>query len=604
MQPDIARRRALRWCFADALVGSSSLPEMPQQRASVAVVTLDLDIPAESRQLELVIRSVPAFAPRLNLSFTYRTRAVRFQSGDVAIRSCYFPAAEAGGMRPVRPPGPQESVATEELSQIYLGPRSRLRYPLPRDILRTQDRLLLLLQPPAPTIFRQQRLPLPAKPFPYQWQGIAFLLPRHAALLADEMGLGKTIQAILTLRLLFHLGEVQHALIVCPKSLVPNWARELQMWAGEIPFEVITGEAVLRRHFWDSAVPVKLTNYETVARDLEYLLAADRAFDLVIADEAQRIKNGESKTAQALCSIRRTRSWALTGTPVENSLSDLESIFRFLRPGTVRAGMSLPDIRAILQDYLLRRTKEQVAPDLPPKLYRDILLELTPQQAVSYHRARQEGVVWLRKLGRQVTVKHMLALLQRLKQICNFDPQTGESAKLKQLEADLQEVSANGRKAIVFSQWVETLQVLAQTFHAMKPVLFHGQMSASQRLASLRQFREDPGCHLLLMTYSSGGVGLNLQCANYVFLFDRWWNPALEEQAVNRAHRLGQTQPVVITRYLVVDTIESRIQEILEQKRSLYQQVMASGVPLHSVGWSLDELWQLFEIPPPHGPGT
>ncbi|MCS7168673.1 MAG: DEAD/DEAH box helicase [Gemmatales bacterium] len=454
----------------------------------------------------------------------------------------------------------------------------------------------MLLQPPAPIVFRQRRLPLPTKPYPYQWQGIAFLLPRHSALLADEMGLGKTIQAILSLRLLFHLGEVNQALIVCPKALVPNWTKELQSWAPEIPYEIIAGDIVFRQRLWCNPVPIKITNYETVVRDRDYLLELGTCFDVIIADEAQRIKNRESQAAQALCQLPRMRSWALTGTPLENRLEDLVSIFHFIKPNYIRAEMKPQELRDALQDYILRRTKDQVAPELPPKVYRDIPLELTCPQAQSYRRAKEEGVVWLRKLGRQVTINHLLALIQRLKQICNFDPETGESAKLEQLQADLLEVSACGRKAIVFSQWVETLNTLAEKLSYLNPVLFHGKLSACQRWNSLQQFREDRQCHLILMTYGSGGVGLNLQCANYVFLFDRWWNPALEEQAIHRAHRLGQKESVIITRYLMVNTIESRIQEILDHKRSLFQQILDSQNCPVSSALTLQELYELFEF--------
>src|SRR5262249_2579092 len=160
---------------------------------------------------------------------------------------------------------------------------------------------------------------LPHKPYPYQLKGIAFLIPRHAALIADEMGLGKTAQVIIALRLMLHGGMIQSALVVCPKPLVINWTRELKLWAEDVPFEVIGGDTQARKAAWfASRCPVKLVNYELLTRDTEWAADAKVRFDVVVLDEAQRIKNKESKTAQAACSLHRQRSWAMSGTPIEN----------------------------------------------------------------------------------------------------------------------------------------------------------------------------------------------------------------------------------------------------------------------------------------------
>ncbi len=200
---------------------------------------------------------------------------------------------------------------------------------------------------------------------------------------------------------------------------------------------------------------------------------------------------------------------------------------------------------------MLRRTKDQVLADLPPKLFRDADVELTPEQRESYRLAEEEGVVRLTELGEAATIQHVFELVLRLKQICNFDPATGDSAKLERLEADLEEVAASGRKAIVFSQWVGTLETLAATAGAVRPAgVPRPESPPAQRDAVIRRFRDDPRRHVLLMSYGAGGVGLNLQFANYVFLFDRWWNPAVEDQAINRAHRIGAAGPVTVTRFL------------------------------------------------------
>jgi SNF2 family DNA or RNA helicase len=444
---------------------------------------------------------------------------------------------------------------------------------------------------------RSSSLACPAQPFPFQLEGVAFLYPRHAAVLADEMGLGKTVQAILAARLLLHSGEVSTVLLVCPKPLVANWVREFGRWAPEVPVGVIEGDQARRDWLWNRAdVPVMVANYELLTRDREILVDRSLRFDLVILDESQRIKNRGSATAQVACSLSRTRSWALTGTPVENSADDLVGIFDFACPGYLSTEMKLSRMGSLAREYVLRRTKEQVLSHLPPKLYRDADLELGPSQRASYDLAEKEGVIRLSEMGRHVAIRHVFELILRLKQICNFDPATGESTKLERLEADLEEVAASGQKAIVFSQWVDSLRFLADRLTRFGPLPYHGRIPPAQREAVLRRFRDDRDCHVLLMSYGAGGVGLNLQFAGYVFLFDRWWNPAVEDQAVNRAHRIGVHGPVTVTRFLTQDTIEQRINEILESKRAIFESLFSRNDPHSTRGLSHEELFGLFEL--------
>ena len=164
-------------------------------------------------------------------------------------------------------------------------------------------------------------------------------------------------------------------------------------------------------------------------------------------------------------------------------------------------------------------------------------------------------MIRLNEMGHTITVQHVFELVMRLKQICNFDPLTGESAKLERLTADVAEVAESRRKAIVFSQWVGPLEQLARALAPFGPMLYHGKVPQAERVPVLDRFATDPSAHVLLMSYGTGSVGLNLQFANYVFLFDRWWNPAVEDQAINRAHRIGQTEPVIVTRFVTQGTI-------------------------------------------------
>jgi SNF2 family DNA or RNA helicase len=230
---------------------------------------------------------------------------------------------------------------------------------------------------------------------------------------------------------------------------------------------------------------------------------------------------------------------------------------------------------------------------MPPRIIRDAYLELSPGQKEAYELAEKEGVVRLNALGETLTVQHVFELVMRLKQICNFDPLTGQSAKLEQLQAD---VAESGRKAIIFSQWVEPLEVLARALQAHGPLLYHGKVPHKERQPILDRFKSDPGKHVILMSYGTGSVGLNLQFTNYVFLFDRWWNPTIEDQAINRAHRLGQEETVFVTRFVCQNTIEGRIADVLEKKRQLFNDLIGQNGPPTPMGLSEDEIFGLFDI--------
>ncbi len=475
--------------------------------------------------------------------------------------------------------------------------KSRTRIKPPADLVKLEDRLYFVLQPPLETLVNSAQLRFPFEPFPYQMEGIAFLFPRETAILADEMGLGKTMQAITTVRMLLLAGQLRNVLLVCPKPLVTNWVREFRQWAPEIPVTVIEGDVTKRQWIWSQhATPVRIANYELLMRDKAFLEDPATHFDLVVLDEAQRIKNRNSTTAQIVRALPRSRSWALTGTPIENSIEDLINIFEFLSPGYLRSEMTVKSIGAATRDHILRRTKDKVLTEMPPKMFRDEELELTSAQYDSYRTAEEDGVVQLSGLGETLTIQHVFELVLRLKQICNFDPATGASCKLERLEADMEEIAASGQKAIIFSQWVETLEKIAEPLKRFGPMQYHGRIPSKKRDGVIAQFKEDRSKHLILMSYGAGSVGLNLQFCHYVFLFDRWWNPAVEDQAINRAHRIGVAAPVTVTRMMAADTIEQRIHDVLEQKRELFNQIFAdAGVP-RSAGLTQEEIFGLFNL--------
>ena len=499
------------------------------------------------------------------------------------------------------PAGVDRPAATPVPAAVPAPRRPRTRIAPPGDVVRMEERLWFLLQPDLDTLLRSCRLEFPRPPFPFQLSGMAFLVPRHGAVLADEMGLGKSMQAISSIRLLLHTGQARKILVVCPKGLVSNWVRELGEWAPEVPCAVVEGDPQRRRWQWTHGdVPVKIVNYESVVRDRDVIAETGTTFDLVVLDEAQRVKNASSQTALAVRAIRRSRSWALTGTPVENSADDLLGLFEYVAPGQLHERMTPRELGAACSDHVLRRTKDKVLEDLPPRLNRDERIELTAEQRETYRRAEEEGVLRLADLGREATIRHVFELVLRLKQICNFDTATGESAKLERLREELAEVRASGRKALVFSQWVETLSRLRGELEGFGALEYHGGMSTGARDECIRRFRHERRHSVLLLSYGAGAVGLNLQFSQYVFLFDRWWNPAVEDQAVNRAHRIGAAGAVTVTRYLAADTIEERIDEVLRRKRDLSETILSQAEPADARGaLTVEELFALFRLHPP-----
>jgi SNF2 family DNA or RNA helicase len=503
-----------------------------------------------------------------------------------------IPAAAARGKAR---PGPVGAGPPAPLAPLHASRHTRIRPP--RDVVKISDRLRMLLEPPLEALLAARALGFAHPPFPYQLDGVAFLFPRQRAVLADEMGLGKTMQAITAVRLLVHQRQVRRVLLVCPKPLVTNWQREFALWGPELPVTLVEGGPIRRRWLWrESLGPITITNYETIVRDRDELGCAENQFDLVILDEAQRIKNTGGATNEAIRSIARSRSWALTGTPLENSVEDLVGLFQFVAPGLVDRAMRPRAVSRTVSDLVLRRTKEQVLADLPGKLVRDALVDLSDEQAAAYQLAEVDGLVRLREMKQAITIRHVFELVLRLKQICNFDPATGASSKLERLEADLDECAASGRKALVFSQWVETLNELRSRLARFAPAEYHGRIPYRRRDAQIARFRDDPRCHVMLMTYGAGSVGLNLQFAGYVFLFDRWWNPAVEDQAIHRAHRIGVRHPVTVTRFVCSGTIEQRIDEILSRKRALFDEVFGGETAAPSCGLTRDELFSLFDL--------
>ena len=407
---------------------------------------------------------------------------------------------------------------------------------------------------------------------PYQIDGVRFLLSQDAALLADEMGLGKTVQTAVALR----VGKKRYRkiLLIAPTPLCLNWQRELEKWAPELSVRRLTGDSANRAATYRLPIRVLIASYDQIRLDSRRF-TSDVHFDLVILDEAQRIKNSDSETSLSCRILRRDGAWGLSGTPLENEPNDLIAIFRFLEPNLLRTGMSRSEIHKAMAGRFLRRTKADVLQDLPPILIRDIPLELGIRQRQAYDRVwhSRESDVWT---GSGPVGANMLAVLTRIKQLCNYDPASGESVKLDIVSSLLTKIQETEDKFIIFSQYVETLRWLSKHIDIPHHI-YHGGLPADVREQVLADFKNHLGPRGLLLSLRAGGVGLNLQEASTVILFDRWWNPAVEYQAIHRAHRFGRKEPLQVIRFVVEDSVEERIAEILQEKEGLFVDYIESA---------------------------
>lgn len=450
---------------------------------------------------------------------------------------------------------------------------------------------------------------------PYQRRGLAWLTARArlglGGVLADDMGLGKTVQVLALLARRRGDGVKEPTLIVAPTSVVANWAAEAQRFTPG--FTVVTHHGTGRARGAALANSVRgadvvLTSYPLLLRDIEALRDID--WDGVILDEAQNVKNAHAKQSQAARRLGARYRFALTGTPVENALADLWSIFTFVQPGYLGSGeafrsrLALPiergkdeaarlTLRRLIGPLILRRTKSEpgVADELPPRIETLERCLLTREQAALYEAVAQELLARVEEsTGMQRKAAVLLALL-RLKQVCNHPAHyAGDdraladgSGKLERLEALLDEVVAEGERALIFTQfarWGRRLSAHLAERYARSAAVFclDGSTPAVERASLVRRFQAAAGPALFVLSVKAGGAGLNLTAATHVFHYDRWWNPAVERQATDRAHRIGQQRTVHVHKLLSVGTLEERIDRLIGDKEALADGVLtASG---------------------------
>ena len=439
-------------------------------------------------------------------------------------------------------------------------------------------------------------LNLPYQLRPYQWEGIRFLVESDAVLLADEMGLGKTVQVAVSLEILWRKLQLTRALVVVPASLKLNWEAELRQWAPSLSVQRVRGDAANRWAYYLLPINVLVASYEEIRSDIMRFVN-DVFFDVVVLDEAQRVKNLNSKSSLACRLINSNRSWALSGTPVENRLSDLISIFRFVKVGVLHPGLSRTEIHSSMRPHFLRRCKRDVLKDLPPIIDQEIPIELQGKQQDAYFRAWGSRWASFDSSPQGVSPSNLFAIITKLKQLCNYDAESGESAKLDVLLNMLEGQVAEEDKIVVFSQYVNTLKWLASQITDIPHEIFHGELSQPERGKILDRFRQEPGPRCLLMSLRAGGVGLNIQEASTVVLFDRWWNPAVENQAIQRAHRFGRDRPLHAIRFIVLETIEERISNIIKNKQELFENYVEAANSVDTPRLSKELLGQILEVP-------
>jgi superfamily II DNA or RNA helicase len=441
---------------------------------------------------------------------------------------------------------------------------------------------------------------------PYQEQGLSWLRFIHeigsGGVLADDMGLGKTIQTIALLLSLHtdkETGPVK-ALIVAPTSVVTNWQREIERFGPALKVALWHGAGRKEQEDQLKDAHVVITSYALLRRDLELLKSLK--LDYAILDEAQAIKNAQSATANAAKELNTRHRLALTGTPIENRLSEIWSIFDFVSPGLLGTLQKFEEryarpidqgdskqaarLRAVIHPFILRRTKLEVAKDLPEKLEFNQIIDMAPEQRAIYlqvlREVRAQVMGEVERVGLAKSQLHILAGLTKLRQaacdprLLGLPRQLGDedSGKLAALRELVEEVEAGGHKVLIFSQFVSMLKLVAAALDQDKIRYEYLDGSTTDRPARIDRFQSDPTIPVFLISLKAGGSGLNLTAADTVIHFDPWWNPAVEDQATDRAHRIGQDKVVSVYRLVAAGTIEEKILQLKQKKKDLVAAVL------------------------------
>ena len=423
--------------------------------------------------------------------------------------------------------------------------------------------------------------------YPFQHQGVAWLINRRGGILADDMGLGKTVQVISAMRLLFNQAKLRTALVICPKGLIATWEREFSHWAPELGVAVLVPSARIREDAWKTVAGrrhVLLTNYEQLRTPPEILRRMPP--DLIVTDEAHRLRRPRSQVTSGVFELQPKRFWALTGTPLERDLEDMATLLSLIAPNRFAptdAKLHPSSLRSRAKPYVLRRRKKEVLQELPSVLDTTETLELSDAQEWTYRAAVSEY--------RRSNEKGMeLALLTKLQMLCDIDPESRESCKVDRILYLLGRIREQGEKAVVFSYRLEPLRELqariAKRWGQESAELLLGKMDSDERNRAVTRFRDDKRVLALLASSRVGGEGLTLVEANHVFLFNQWWNPSANDQARDRVVRIGQHRKVRIYRFCCRGTIEEVVERILKTKRELFNNVVEHLAQSEDTMWN------------------
>lgn len=413
----------------------------------------------------------------------------------------------------------------------------------------------------------------PGKLLPYQVEGAKLLIEKEQFVLADEMGTGKTVQACVAISLLIRLGRVERVLIICPKTTLAVWYDHLTAWVPGLKWH-------------PASVPVTSAQQGPVGWVVGYPLVSRRKaaeylgnqWDLVILDEVHELRNQDTKRYKQVSQIidQARYRWGLSGTPLQNKLEELTAIFALIRPqlGLRAENLAPAAAREAIRPYIRRVRRAEALPSLPPKTRREIWLTLDAKQRQAYKQVVDETY---RRWGGTSRVQFTEAweAINRLKQICNFAPDSSTSPKQRKTLELVRSIVAQGEKVVVFTHFRHYgLDRLRPHLARFGVVSICGESSDEERRAAVRQFQSDPQCQVFLATIQTGGHGITLTAANHVIHFDHWWNPAVAWQAEDRVHRFGQNKPVTVYEFWMKDTVEERVRQVLEHKGFLHMEVI------------------------------
>jgi SNF2 family DNA or RNA helicase len=413
------------------------------------------------------------------------------------------------------------------------------------------------------------KLPFPLRP--YQEVGVEFLINNSSALLGDDMGLGKTVQVIVALKSLYEKNGIFKCLIVVPNSLKTNWRKEFNQWFPDANLTILHGDLADRNFQLESSTGFILCTYEQMRSSFQQNHTIGE-FDYLIFDEIQKIKNSTSQAYMAAYVIKSKHIWGMSGTPLENSPQDVVNIFSIIKPFLIQEGIEQFEISQAITPFMLRRLKSDVLEELPELIEENLYIDMHPLQQKEYNEAFNKRLNIDKKDSSQ-----LLSLITELKKICNFSSLYNVSSKVEALEDIIGTVLSKNEKIIIFSQYVKTLEYIQDKI-SYSTSLYHGGLNSDEKDKMISDFKTKNENNILLMSLMAGGVGLNLQEASTIVLFDRWWNPAVESQAIARAHRMGRNEPVHAIKFITTSSIEEKIVELLHDKKEMFDLIIEGAV--------------------------